>query len=47
VSEVGLGLWVSYRIIRAHGGTIRVKSAPNKGSTFIVILPLAGSKWIE
>ena len=47
VSEVGLGLWVSYRIIRAYGGTIRVKSAPNKGSTFVVILPLAGNKWTD
>ena len=44
ISEVGLGLWVSYRIIRAHGGTIQVKSIPDKGSTFIVILPLAGKK---
>jgi signal transduction histidine kinase len=44
---VGLGLWVSYRIIRAHGGTIQVKSIPDKGSTFIVILPLAGKKGDE
>jgi signal transduction histidine kinase len=44
VSEVGLGLWISYRIIKAHGGTIKVKSTPNKGSTFIVIFPLAGEK---
>ena len=42
VSEVGLGLWISYRIIRAHGGTIKVKSIPNKGSTFAVIFPMAG-----
>ena len=47
VSEVGLGLWISYRIIRGHGGTIRVKSAPNKGSAFTVILPLAGEKWTD
>lgn len=44
VSEVGLGLWISYRIIKSHGGTIKVKSTPNKGSTFIVIFPLAGEK---
>jgi len=47
ISEVGLGLWVSYRIIKAHGGTIQVKSIPDKGSTFIVILPLAGEKGDE
>ena len=47
ISEVGLGLWVSYRIIRAHGGTIQVKSIPDKGSTFIVILPLAGKQGDE
>jgi signal transduction histidine kinase len=44
ISEVGLGLWVSYRIIKAHGGTIQVKSIPDKGSTFIVTLPLAGKQ---
>lgn len=47
VSEVGLGLWISYRIIRAHGGTIKVKSIPNKGSTFAVIFPMAGKKQID
>jgi signal transduction histidine kinase len=44
VSEVGLGLWVSHRIIKAHGGVIRVRSTPDKGSTFVVFLPLAGNK---
>jgi signal transduction histidine kinase len=43
VSEVGLGLWVSHRIIKAHGGVIRVRSTPDKGSTFVVFLPLAGN----
>jgi signal transduction histidine kinase len=47
MSEVGLGLWVSYRIIRTHGGTIQVKSTPDKGSTFIVFLPLADKKGDE
>jgi signal transduction histidine kinase len=44
VSEVGLGLWVSHRIIKAHGGVIRVRSTPDKGSTFVVFLPLTGNK---
>jgi len=43
LSEVGLGLWVSHRIVRAHGGVIRVRSTPEKGSTFVVFLPLAGN----
>jgi len=42
VSQVGLGLWLSQRIVKAHGGVIRVKSEPEKGSVFVVILPLSG-----
>ncbi|MFF2888965.1 ATP-binding protein [Paenibacillus sp. NPDC057967] len=37
----GLGLSVSYRIIRNHGGTIRVDSQVGSGTEFIVYLPLA------
>lgn len=36
----GLGLSVSYGIIKGHGGNIAVKSIPGKGATFIVSLPL-------
>jgi two-component system sensor histidine kinase HydH len=35
----GLGLWITQQIAHAHGGTLRVQSAPNKGATFILTLP--------
>jgi len=37
----GLGLSISYNIVTAFGGTIKVKSRPGKGSSFIVSLPIA------
>jgi signal transduction histidine kinase/CheY-like chemotaxis protein len=36
----GLGLTVSYGIVRRHGGEIRVKSEPGRGATFEIALPL-------
>ncbi|MBL4903521.1 DUF3365 domain-containing protein [Desulfocapsa sp. AH-315-G09] len=36
----GLGLSVSYGIIREHDGEIRVQSAPGSGSRFTIILPI-------
>nr|WP_211184525.1 ATP-binding protein [Paenibacillus lemnae] len=36
----GLGLSVSYRIIRNHGGTIGVESQVGAGTTFMITLPL-------
>ncbi|MEJ2110244.1 MAG: ATP-binding protein [Acidobacteriota bacterium] len=37
----GLGLSISYGIVEQHHGKIQVASSPRKGSTFIVILPIA------
>jgi signal transduction histidine kinase len=37
----GLGLPLTYRIIREHGGTIRVESELGKGTRFIIHLPVA------
>jgi len=37
---VGLGLAVSYNIIKRHGGDVSAESVPGKGSKFTVRLPL-------
>jgi signal transduction histidine kinase len=37
----GLGLSVSYGIVKDHGGDIRVTSRLGKGTTFVITLPAA------
>jgi signal transduction histidine kinase/ActR/RegA family two-component response regulator len=39
VTNSGLGMSVSYGIIKRHGGEILIESDPGKGTTFIIHLP--------
>jgi len=41
---IGLGLAISYEIITAHGGTMRVKSEWGKGAAFSITLPFTVAK---
>jgi two-component system NtrC family sensor kinase len=40
----GLGLSVSYGLIKNHGGEIKVKGKKDQGTTFTVILPIPGER---
>jgi signal transduction histidine kinase len=39
---LGLGLYISRRIVEVHGGSIRYDSRPGDGAAFTVELPCAG-----
>ena len=36
----GLGLAIALAVARAHGGSIRLSSAPDQGSEFVLVLPI-------
>jgi len=42
-SGTGLGLALVRQTVQDHGGTVRVASAPGRGTTFTVTLPAAGA----
>jgi len=44
---VGLGLAISYGIIREHKGTILVESEAGKGTTFIIRIPVTEEESLE
>ena len=43
----GLGLSVSYGLIKSHGGEIKVRSKQKEGTTFTVILPVLREKLLS
>lgn len=42
-TSTGLGLTITKEFVKLHGGSIKVESEPNKGSTFIITLPAVNS----
>jgi C4-dicarboxylate-specific signal transduction histidine kinase len=44
---MGLGLSITYGIVKEHGGMISVVSSPGEGATFVIQLPLASADTSE
>jgi two-component system, sensor histidine kinase and response regulator len=44
---LGLGLYISHKIVDRHGGRIEVQSVPDLGSSFSIVLPLVMSERID
>ncbi len=40
----GLGLWVTKEIIAKHRGSIRVRSVPERGTVFVIVIPFLGAQ---
>ena len=40
---IGLGLYITKRLVEAHGGTVQVHSAQGKGTVFSFDLPVAAA----
>jgi two-component system NtrC family sensor kinase len=47
VKGVGLGLAISYGIVKSHGGTITISSQVGKGTTFVIRLPVFSKEEAE
>lgn len=41
---LGLGLSISMRILKSHGGTLEFESIPNQGTTATIFLPLSSNR---
>jgi len=41
---LGVGLYITYQIVKAHKGKIHLESQPNKGSAFTLEFPLQARK---
>jgi signal transduction histidine kinase len=41
----GIGLAMTYRILQLHHGSVEVQSRPDRGSEFLLRIPLAATEW--